>query len=299
MFTEPAGGRDMDFSGKLRDARQARGWSIEEVGTQLRLPARVIAQVEQGDLEGLGAPIYRRGYLRSFGRLVGLSDNEIEQALQQEERPAPALVATGVRPRSEYVIERYVRPATYIALTALIALPVVWWAASGKLGEGLAGNRFDLQPPLAGDGGALVALPQRPEPASQAPEQTEVLRASLIAVPPMASVGPPLPAVMPESGNTEPVAESGPVDNVVGSGRFEAVLELDDKSWVEVSESGRRIHQALRTPGRWVYRSEQPLQFTIGNSRHARLTSNGTAIDLTMHRSPNDVVRVEVFGGEG
>src|SRR5690606_37939384 len=52
MFTEPAGGRNMELAGKLRDARVARGWSIEEVGTQLRLPARVIAQVEEGDLEG-------------------------------------------------------------------------------------------------------------------------------------------------------------------------------------------------------------------------------------------------------
>lgn len=298
MFTEPAGGRDMEFAGKLRDARLARGWSIEEVGVQLRLPARVIAQVEEGDLEGLGAPIYRRGYLRSFGRLVGLPEDEIEQALQQEQAPAPTLVATGVRPRSEYVIERYVRPATYIALTALIALPVVWWAASGKLGEGLAGNRFDLQPPLAGEGGALVALPQRPAPASMATEQTEVLRASLIAVPPMANVGPTLPVATPEASTPADDSADG-VDNIVGSGRFEAVLELDDKSWVEVSASGRRVHQALRTPGRWVYRSEQPLQFTIGNSRHARLTTNGTAVDLSAHRSPNDVVRVEVFGGEG
>ena len=288
----------MELAGKLRDARLARGWSIEEVGTQLRLPARVIAQVEEGDLEGLGAPVYRRGYLRSFGRLVGVADDEVEQALQQADQQAPALVATGVRPRSEYVIDRYVRPATYIALTALIALPVVWWAASGKLGEGLSGNRFDLQPPLASDGGGLVALPQRPEPA-MAGEQTEVLRASLIAVPPMAPVGPPVPAVLSEA---DAATASSPVsvDDVVGNGRHEAVLQLDDKSWVEVSNaSGRRLHQALRTPGRWVYRSDEPLQFTIGNSRHARLSSNGQAVELAGHRSPNDVVRIEVFGDEG
>jgi cytoskeleton protein RodZ len=295
MFTEPAGGRDMDLAGKLRDARLARGWSIEEVGTQLRLPARVIARVEEGDLDGLGAPIYRRGYLRSFGRLVGVPDEDIEQALQQIDQQVPALVATGVRPRSEYVIERYVRPATYIALTALIALPVVWWAASGKLGEGLAGNRFDLQPPLPGDGSGVVALPQRPEPVA---EQTEVLRASLIAVPPMSSVGPPAPA--DEAAAAQPDATDAATGEVVGEGRFEAVLQLDDKSWVEVTDgNGRRVHQALRAPGRWVYRSDQRLQFTIGNSRGARLSSNGEDLDLTGHRSSNDVVRIEVFGDEG
>lgn len=297
MFTEPAGGRDMELAGKLRDARLARGWSIEEVGTQLRLPARVIVQVEEGDLESLGAPIYRRGYLRSFARLVGVPESDIEQALRQADQQAPALVATGVRPRSEYVIDRYVRPATYIALTALIALPVVWWAASGKLGEGLAGNRFDLQPPSGSEGGSLVALPQRPEPAAMASEQTEVLRASLISVPPMTSVGPPPPTALAE---VDDPPESPAAADIVGSGRHEAVLELNDKSWVEVTDSkGHRLHQALRAPGRWVYRSDQPLQFTIGNSRHARLSSNGRNLDLAGHRSPNNVVRIEVFADEG
>lgn len=287
----------MEFAEKLRNARLARGWSIEEVGTQLRLPARVIAQVEEGDLESLGAPIYRRGYLRSFARLVGVPDNDVEQVLQHADQQAPALIATGVRPRSEYVIDRYVRPATYIALTALIALPVVWWAASGKLGEGLAGNRFDLQPPVASEGGSLVALPQRPEPAPAASEQTEVLRASLISVPPMAHVGPPSP---PTALDPEDVSVLAVADNIVGSGRHEAVLELKDKSWVEVTDAnGRRLHQAMRAPGRWVYRSDRRLQFTIGNSQHARLSSNGHDLELAGHRSPNNVVRIEVFADEG
>lgn len=298
MYSEPVGGRDMELAARLRDARLARGWSIEEVGAQLRLPARVISQVEEGNLDGLGAPIYRRGYLRSFGRLVGIPEEEIEQALREVDQDEPELVATGVRPRSEYVIDRYVRPATYIALTALIALPVVWWASSGRVGEGGGHSRFDLQPPLAVEGGALLALPQRPEPVSGGTEPTEVLRASLISVPPINQVGPPAPAEV--SGNGAAGGGAGDDGQVVGSGRHEAVLELDDQSWVEVhEEGGNRLHQALRTPGRWIYRSDRPLHFTIGNSRHARLSSNGTPVDLSSHRSPNDVVRIELFANEG
>lgn len=304
MFTEPSGGRDMTLPERLKAAREARGWTIEDVGARLKLPARVIARVERGDFEDLGAPIYRRGYLRSFARLVGVPDGEVEPALQSEPEAEPELIATGVMPRGEYVLERYLRPATYIALTALIALPVVWWAASGQLGRELAERRsFDLQPPpltATGAPGAAVE-PERPQllPPAVSASQTELVRASMMSVPqpervdedPVSSAAAMPPAQMDQAAE--------PPQDVIGTGVNEAVLELNAKSWVEVTADGRRLHQALLTPGTWRYRSDGRLSFTIGNSRNARLSAAGDAVDLNAYRSPNDVARVELFGNDG
>lgn len=292
---------------RLKAAREARGWSVEEVGAQLRLPARLVARIESGDFEGLGAPIYRRGYLRSFARLVGVPEDEVEAALRDQLVPEPELIATGVMPRGEYVTERYLRPATYIALTALIALPVVWWAASGRLGQELASNRsFDLQPPAAlisATGEGEPARPARPEPLPlETPPQQELFRASMMAVPPdlpepsEPDAEPPrvaAPAIETPAAVEETVADG----QVVGSGANEAVLELVAQSWVEVvGPDGRRLHHALLAPGEWRFRSDGRLSFTIGNSRDARLSADGRTIDLDAHRSSNDVARVELFG---
>jgi cytoskeleton protein RodZ len=300
MFSDETRGSEMSLPERLKAARESRGWTIEEVGSQLKLPARVIARVEQGDFEGLGAPIYRRGYLRSFARLVGVPDDDVAIVLGQESVADPELVATGVMARSEYVTERYLRPATYIALTALIALPVVWWAASGRLGQELAGRgSFDLQPPpLSLTSTAINQIqPERPQPLPiTVPPSTEMVRASMMSVPPSPEeVGPAVPVDILQS--TTLSSEAG---NVIGVGGMEAVLELTANSWVEVSgPSGQRVHQALLTPGQWRYRSDGELSFTIGNSRNATLTAQGEPIDLAASRSSNDVARVSVFRSEG
>lgn len=283
----------MELAGRLRQARERMGWSVEEVGAQLRLPARVIERVEAGDFEGLGAPIYRRGYLRSFARLVGVAEDEVAVALAQDAGREPELVATGVQPRGQYMLDRVVRPASYIALTALIALPVVWWAASGRLGQELTAARsFDLQisaSDLAADEPAERPA-EGPGTGELAPGSAMV-RASLVPLPvetPPPAL-PPVPAAVPADA----------ADPVAGSGPREAILELGADSWVEVTDDrGRRIHQALMRTGQWRFRSEGPLAFTIGNSRTARLYADGEALDLSDHRSANDVARIEVFGGE-
>lgn len=299
MFSDDNGGRDMTLPERLKAAREARGWTIEEVGAQLKLPARVVARVEQGDFDGLGAAIYRRGYLRSFARLVGVPDEEVACVLSSGASAEPELVATGVMPRSEYMTERYLRPATYIALTALIALPVVWWAASGRLGQELAGRgSFDLQPPPmpATEVASTQHQPERPQSLPLVvPPPTEMVRASMMSVPP------PTNHVDNEAISTAAdAAVPGAVGNVIGAGDNEAILELAANSWVEVTgANGERLQQALLTPGEWRYRSEGGLSFTIGNSRNATLTASGQPVDLASSRSSNDVARVSVFADEG
>lgn len=289
----------MELAGRLRAARERLGWSVEEVGAQLRLPARVIERVEAGDLDGLGAPIYRRGYLRSFARLVGIPEEEVSAALAQAAVGEPELVATGVQPRGQYMLDRVVRPASYIALTALIALPVVWWAASGRLGEELTAVRsFDLQISADELAGAEAAAAASQAPLSREdPQGSALVRASLVALPSEAPAALAVPA--PEL--PVPAMSEGQPGGVLvaGSGAREAVLELAGDSWVEVVDgSGRRVHQALMRPGQWRFRSDGMLAFTIGNARAARLLADGQPLDLDSHRSANDVARIEVFGGD-
>lgn len=307
MFNNSIGGSEMLLSERLKAAREARGWTVEEVGAQLKLPARVIARVERGEFEDLGAPIYRRGYLRSFARLVGVHAGDVDQALEQMGGEAPALVATGVMARGDYVSERYLRPATYIALTALIALPVVWWAASGRLGQELAAGagQLDLHPQamLSGSG-------DRGRSGGEASEGSagEVVRASLMPLPKdtVRDLVMPEPTLSSAGGEgdadeaAEPNDAEGLASEVIGSGRRHVVLELAAPSWVEVvAADGRRLQQALLQPGQWQYRSDGPLSFTIGNSRSARLQVDGETMDLATHRTSNDVVRLRLFSDEG
>ena len=68
-----------------KQAREQAELSLDQVSSQLRMPARVLQSLENEDWQKLGAPVFVRGQLRSYSRLLGLSTE-------------PMMAASGVAP---------------------------------------------------------------------------------------------------------------------------------------------------------------------------------------------------------
>lgn len=81
----------------LKQARQGKDLSIAAIATQLNLDLRTVEALENGDLSKLPAPIFVRGYLRGYARLVGVREEEVLAAYQslapQEPAPRPVSMA--------------------------------------------------------------------------------------------------------------------------------------------------------------------------------------------------------------
>jgi len=59
---------------KLRAAREAQGLSIEEIAGSTRIPKRHLTTIENGSYDGLPAPTYSAGFIRTGScRSTGLS----------------------------------------------------------------------------------------------------------------------------------------------------------------------------------------------------------------------------------
>ena len=56
----------------LRSARRSKGRSVSEVSDQLRISIDYLTKLEAGKFEELPAPVYVKGFLRSYGNSVGL-----------------------------------------------------------------------------------------------------------------------------------------------------------------------------------------------------------------------------------
>lgn len=61
----------------LRDCRLKNEWSLEDVAGDLNLKVRVIEGLESGDYSELPERTYIRGYLRSYARLLRISEDII------------------------------------------------------------------------------------------------------------------------------------------------------------------------------------------------------------------------------
>ena len=52
----------------LREAREKRGWTVDEAAAATRLPHRYITNLEANRFEEIGVDIFVRGYVRNYAR---------------------------------------------------------------------------------------------------------------------------------------------------------------------------------------------------------------------------------------
>ena len=70
-------GRRVSPGERLRTARIEQGMTLEELANQMRLSAGILESLEENRFEDITAPIFVKGYLRSYARIVGIDEAEI------------------------------------------------------------------------------------------------------------------------------------------------------------------------------------------------------------------------------
>ena len=249
---------------RLRQARIRTGLTPSEVGSQLKMPTYAIEALEREDWARIGAPVFIRGQLRSYARLLGLPADAIVESLSMPAAAPVELVPQTFTPRMQLVAEQTKMRLVYVVLTAAIAVPV-WLATRSHLDGVVDTVSLDTQAPLA--------LPQ--QTTSSAPTALDANAATAQAAPLVASITPPMPQR----------AASNADLSVTFSG----------ESWVRVSApDGAVIEQALVPSGQQrVFKPGQIGKAVLGNAQAVSLQYRGQTMDLTPYIRAN-VVRFTV-----
>lgn len=69
---------------RLRAAREEKGFSLEDIAAETRIPRRHLESLENADWEKLPAPTYTIGFAKSYASAVGLERAEIAEQLRAE-----------------------------------------------------------------------------------------------------------------------------------------------------------------------------------------------------------------------
>jgi len=277
-----------DFGARLKAARETRGMDLQACGHALRLPARVLAKLEAGDFGKADDHVFTRGALQSYARLLGIPACEADAALRTA-APAeqPILIPTGSALRGNW-IQRYGAAATYIVLTATVAVPLVWLGLRGGLD-----NQLTRIAPL--DNAPAVAAPAHVTQASRTPakpEQEQPLLASMAPFPAMhlESSAPAQPASPPKPAAVPATASTGHLLRLSARG----------DSWIEVTDArGRTLESGMLHAGETrSYRGIAPLSITLGNADAVDVQTDGKPLSLDAYRHAN-VARFKVFASGG
>jgi len=115
---------DSSLGERLRHAREKRGWSQAEVAAILCLDKKIIAALEEEDLQRLPGEPFNRGYQRAYAQLLKL---DLEILPKSTLRPEPAAKSEGRGWMFLGLGSLLARALNYLVVTALILLVVIWW----------------------------------------------------------------------------------------------------------------------------------------------------------------------------
>jgi len=167
---------------KLRAAREAQGLTIEEIAGITRIPKRHLITIESGEYDGLPAPTYSAGFIKSWARHLGLNGQALADQFRVEMGGVP------VEPSQSLPYEpadpRRTPPAGFALLALLIAVVVglgyLYWRGTAEQPRELAAAATDQASPTAPSTPPVAqpAAPAQVGPATSQPTGPVVIGAT-------------------------------------------------------------------------------------------------------------------------
>lgn len=291
----------------LRQAREVKQLPVAAIATQLNLDLRTVEALESNDQARLPAPIFVRGYLRSYARLVGVAETDVLKAYQAlaPEEPTPQVRQPPRRRRSLPNQSLQRRRFPWRSLFGLLLLLLLALAAY-RFGPALLALFRDEPAPPTEDETAL-SLPQRPQ-ASASIAPVEARPALDLPLPqaggpvaePEAALPEPLEWPLPpgaspaestlESG-LEPATESAPVRQATAAvpGQIALQLHFKQDSWVEIRDSTQKrlLHGLMLQGTTRTLSGSAPVEVILGNSLAVELQVDGQVFDHSRYNRGN------------
>lgn len=277
---------------RLRRARAAKALSIAECATRVHLPVKVLERLEGDDFGEPEHFVFLRGALQGYARFLGLPPGSCDQALRSAAPPEqPALVSVARTSPMRWLLQRYGTAATYIVLTAMIAVPLVW-----------LGLRGGLEPPAT----RIVSLDQVPtvahsKQARQVPPATASATTSPDEAPFRASMTPFAAIGLTDSGSP---AKPAPEVAESATGQHTLTVSAEADCWYEIIDAnGDKVDSGILHAGASrTWHADGALHVTLGNVDGVTVTSDGTPVPLDQYRRANvahfDVFAANSGGGE-
>lgn len=249
---------------RLSRARTEKGLDLADLARDTRIPHRHLAAIEADNHENLPALTYSIGFVRTFARAVGLSDDDVAAQFKAETTKSAHVPQTvPLEPVDEARLpSRGIVAASGVAVVAIIAGMWAWGA----------GVFETIPPPPAPDPAPQVEVAAAPpsQPAVEALSTPLVsgdapAAAGDIGVPPAPPAAAPVPAGVAQS------TAAGPV-----------VITATEDTWIKVYDQAERktVKMGILAPGEsyTVPADRSDLLLWTGRAGALKLTVGGRPV---------------------
>jgi cytoskeleton protein RodZ len=286
---------------KLASYRKERGWTVEQVASQLNLAPRQIVAIESDDYPSLpGMPIVR-GFIRAYAKLLKVDAAPLLATLGGETdlvhetfQPRKTLSTPFSEARLPSMVERQgISSKWVIGGLVAVLLGVAIWAARN--------DRMAIEAPKASSPPQSgVAAPETASTSVVTPPQAEAPKEQPGGVPPAAAA----PSEQATVTATAPVAET-PLpampaepasEAAVPAGKNTLELKVKEDSWIEVRRANNDkvlLSRIVKAGESERVEVDEPVSVVIGNASGVEATLRGTPVELKTKGS-NNVARLSL-----
>jgi cytoskeleton protein RodZ len=262
---------------EFRSAREARSLSLSDVAERLHIRSVYLAAIEDEDWHVIGAPVYVRGFMRTYARFLGL-DPEAAVARFAAAVPAGAPAAPAPRqaaapgPAERRAAGERSSPSLAAVLSIVVAVLVVLFVgyefyqyragtpATAPVADASAAPDVAVAPPAAG---------------SDTPGPTAGGDDTLAAIPPL---------------NT-------PVPGASKAAKRGLSLHVTETSWLRVTVDGTVVLEGTLPTGAAKTFTGKVADVRVGNAGGVQIAVNGRALG-PLGASGDVVERRFVLSGE-
>ncbi len=217
---------------RLRKAREERGLSLEQAQADTKIRLRYLVALENGDHKLIPGDVCARGFVRSYGKYLGLDPSELIARLHEDEMPQEqAVLSAGRLPRRFSPLPA----AVLVGALVLVAAAIYYF-------------------------GVLPRAPGEQEPPPPPPVEEPTTPVEPVQPPPVVEPVPPRPEVR--------IVREDAGDEVrfrVAADSLEVTLELTDYCWLQVYADDRPVQQGTLPPGTvQVFTAARALSIRVG-----------------------------------
>lgn len=284
----------------LQHERERQAISLEDAALALHLRPAVVAGLEQDHYAEIPVATYRRGYLRTYAKYLGMDDKPVLEAYRArygnadtESEIKPVSVT---RPPSKLggILFKLV---TLLVIAGLIGVTVTWWQSrGGNTPPGLddttaaetapdTANAPDM--PSTSDAPAASTEPRNADEPSDTGSSTE-------ANPRATSTAEPKAATLSETALAAATAVARAAQERADAATANTLaLTFNQQSWTEIFDArDQRVFVGLQQPGTEAsVEGQPPFRLTVGNATGVELRYQGEIVDLAQHAGANNVAR--------
>ncbi|MBZ9611397.1 RodZ domain-containing protein [Rheinheimera maricola] len=264
----------------LRQAREQRQMSIQQVALQLNLKAELVEKLELDQLDGTTLETFSRGYVRAYGRLLKLPETELMAALSRQSEgktPASKPMRTFSNRAAHQAIENRFMWLTYAIIALLLVLLFVWWWQSARESTDVVFEQAVTDNAVVDN---VMNIPQV-QPVLAEPVSGAVTTDTALQEDNTASI---LTDLTPTTLTTE-VAVEQTSNTAVAESIVQDVLEMrfEQRCWVNVVDAtGNRVAYGTKQAGYIMQLSgEAPFEVTLGNPSVVEISLNQQVFDMS------------------